>query len=83
MEQMGTKFCDVWFFTRRREWVLEKQVEDHDTFLETVDMALRRMGGNYALWFDGKSWALAKRSTGYTRTYPSREAAEMVAIHGA
>jgi hypothetical protein len=83
MQSVGTKFCDVWFFTRNRDWVMEKQVDDHDTFLETVDMALHRLGGNYAMWFDGERWAMVKRNTGDTKTYPSREAAEMVAIHGA
>lgn len=84
LQGMGTTFCDVWFYTRARNWTLELQVEDHDTFLECVGMAMSRLGAGYALWYDGTLGGyLLKRNFGKIRTYPNREAAEMVAIHNA
>ena len=80
LEDLGTKFVTVWFFTRGRKWVSERHIDDHETFLETVGMSLGRLGG-YAMWFDGHNWCLLSRITGDCRTYPSKEAAEMVAIH--
>jgi len=83
LEGLGTSMCDVWFL-QKGSFFLEKHVEDHETFLETVGMALDRLMARYAMWEQGgdKPWALLDKTTGDTRSFPSREAAEMVAIHG-
>lgn len=81
LRNLGATLCPVWFFAKG-VWLQEDHVEDHETFLETVDMALKRLKADYAMWDQGGTWALIRRSTGDTRSYPSRAAAEMVAIHG-
>lgn len=83
MKSLGVKFCDVWFYTSRRTWKHEPQVKDDDTFLEAISMAFVRLLATHALWFDGEMWCLLIRVSGDTKRYPSREAAEMVAIHRA
>lgn len=84
METVGTKFCDVHFFVPRTgEWWEERHVDDHDTFLTTVEMTASRINATSAMWadHDGPSWFCLTFRSGETRTLPSREAAEMVAIH--
>lgn len=83
MKSMGVSFVDVWFYHRsRKEWIKEPQVEDHDTFLECVDMALGRNNANWALWKSGpKRWELLDKATGDTRSFKQRQQAEMVVIH--
>ncbi len=81
-QRLGVKLIDVWFFNPiRREWWLEQQVDDHETFLTTVSMAFNRLGAKFALWHDTEMWCLLNHGTGDTKRYPSREAAEMVALH--
>lgn len=80
---MGVKLIDAWVYHPLTGWHSARQVDDHDTFLECVDDAMRRKGARYALWHDGEQWCLLSKRTGDTRRCPSREAAEMLAIHGA
>ncbi len=77
----GEALCKVWFYTGAT-WRLEAQIKDDETFLPTITMAFDRLKCVYALWSDGEKWYLLSRTTGDCRRYPSREAAEMVAIHG-
>lgn len=81
---LGVKFIDVWTYARTFDgmrWCSTQHVDDTETFLETVDMALEREGLRFALWDDGDKWCLLDRRTGDTKRYPNRAAAEMVAIH--
>lgn len=83
-KRLGVALIDVWFMRRRGPepgWVLEPQVDDHETFLTTVSMSLARHGARFALWYDDEMWCLLDTSTNDTKRYPSRDAAEMVAIH--
>lgn len=82
LEGLGTKFVDVWFFVKG-VWIDERHVDDDETFLTTVDMSASRLRANYALWDHGNGWSLLKFRSGDTKCYPTREAAEMVAIHNA
>lgn len=81
-QRLGVTMIDVWFLSPRdKRWRVEPQVDDHDTFLETVNMSAGRGGARFALWFDEEQWCLLDRHTGDTKRYPSRAAAEMVAFH--
>lgn len=84
MQDMGTRFVDVWFYDRRNmTFVDERHVDDHETLLITITQTFERMGWRIAIWDDGTGWTSLHRSTGKTRTWPSRAAAEMGAIHNA
>lgn len=78
---LGCSFCAVWLYQLNCKWILEAQVEDHETFLECVDQAMERHMARFAMWSDGDRWTLLDRKTGDTRSLPSREAAEMAAMH--
>ncbi len=81
-QRLGVKLIDVWIYQPRlQQWLLEPQVDDHDTFLATTDMTLSRFGARHALWFDDEMWCLLDKRTGDTKRYPNRAAAEMVVIH--
>lgn len=81
-------FVSVWYYRPQIgpsgiDWLQQDHVDDHETFLATVEATFERRKCNYALWDDGTKWCLLSHRTGDTRRYPSREAAEMVAIHDA
>ena len=85
LRSLGTRFCAVKILGKDGAWVDENHVEDPDTFLITVDMSLKRLDARYAVWVEDEQegrYCLLDRRTGDCRSYPSREAAEMVAIHG-
>lgn len=66
----------------RGDWIDENHVEDAGTIAETVAMSLQRLGGRYAVWRVGDGWMLFDRMfVEKSRTYPTKEAAEMVAMH--
>lgn len=84
MEGLGSKFVIVWFYDHRNmQFYDERHVDDHDTLLETITQTFDRMRWNVAMWDDGTGWTSLHRRTGETRTWPSRAAAEMGAIHNA
>lgn len=80
LDRVGVPLKSVWFLANGK-WIDEEHVDDHDTFLETIAMTFERLKLNYALWSTPEGWCLLSHRTGDCRTYPSREAAEMVAIH--
>lgn len=81
-KRLGVNLIDVWFLSPRdKRWRVEPQVDDHETFLTTVSMSLERGGARFALWHDTEKWCLLDKRSGDTKRYPSRDAAEMVAIH--
>jgi hypothetical protein len=81
LKDMGVELCDVWFYHPKAGWKLEPQIEDHDTFLETVELSRQRLGARCAMWGDAAGWFVLDSRTGDTKTFPNREAAEMVVIH--
>mgnify|MGYP004701361853 CR=1 FL=1 len=86
LESIGAEFVDVWLYCRHpatgvRTFELERLVDDHDTFFDVLAMRMSSRFARHALWDAGGRWALVDRRTGDTRSYPTREAAEMVAIH--
>jgi hypothetical protein len=86
LKNLGVKFVDVWFYhPKAGVWTCEPQVADPLTIEETVNMALTRLKATYALrTYEGR-WLLIKKFGGvhkHNRYYDTREAAEMVAIHG-
>lgn len=81
VQRLGVKLIDVWVYNHAGWWIT-RQVDDHDTFLETLEMSMRNYRARFALWDDGEMWCLLDRETGDTKRYPNRAAAEMVAIHG-
>lgn len=90
LESLGSTFVTVWMYlpkgttlTSRPNWVDERHIADPETIETTVSMSLERLGGNYAIWQQGDQWALYRRRPELVRHLPSREAAEMLAIHGA
>jgi hypothetical protein len=75
----GTKLVRVFFVGKDGRLFEELHVDDPTTLAETVAMSLARSHARWAVWPDGTLWALT--GGGRTRHYPSKEAAEMVAIH--
>lgn len=85
LRNIGTRFVEVRLKTRDG-WIDENHVADPHTLDETVLMSLERLHLRYAVWAEGDHWVLYQRqlavAPGKTRrTYPTREAAEMVANH--
>lgn len=80
LEQLGTGFRDVWMLTKDG-WVEECHVDDPETFATTIGMSLDRLRGRFAIWLcpDGH-WQLYDHAKRTATCYPSRQAAEMVAI---
>lgn len=93
---IDTPLIDIWFLTSKG-WIDEKHADNPDTLKLTIDMTLERIKARYALWDAGppetSRWCLYRwvkyplseggGVTTTTRHYPNREAAEMIAIHGA
>ncbi len=85
LESLGTQFRNVWLYARRNgsyEWFDEQHVDDPETFEVTVEMSRARFGASYVVYEHGGKWILIGGKSEHPREYPSREAAEMVAIHG-
>lgn len=82
LTKLGVKFVDVRFFTKN-QITTGQQVADPVTLEVTIKMEMDRLGAQQAVWPVGNQWALytPRRQDGKVRLYPSREAAEMVAIH--
>lgn len=84
--KLGCTFrrCDMLV---RGDWRREDQIDDPDTWDECVAEAMARLGASYAVYELHGQFVLigGPRNIGMsnTRDYPSREAAQMVAIHGA
>lgn len=78
MESLGAKLVEVTFYSRGRQYT-ERHVRDPDTLAETVRMTCDRLGG-MAVIPDNSGWLLVG-SGEMGKRYPSKEAAEMVAIH--
>lgn len=82
LEGLGMRFRQVWFLTPNG-WLEESHVDDPETFDTTVDTSRQRLRARYVLYpYEGK-WVLIGGRCGYAKDYPTREAAEMVAIHNA
>lgn len=97
LESLGSTFVDVYLYlpksqTLTVDWLDERHIANPETLTTTVSMSLSRLGGRYAVWKDGEEWVLLDaRKMGAvhdsesiaisTKRYPSREAAEMVAMH--
>lgn len=81
-QRLGVTLTDVWFYNpRAKQWNLEPQVEDHETFLPAVVMALARYGARFARWKVDDQWHLFDKSTGDGRLYPNLDALEMKVLH--
>ena len=83
LKNLGVRLVEAWIYHPRAGWKPTAQVKDEETFLDCIDDTMRRKGARYALWHDGEMWCLLSKRTGDTRRLPNREAAEMLAIHGA
>jgi hypothetical protein len=78
LADLGAKLGDVTFYHKGEQFT-ERHVMDPDTIVETVLMTCGRFIGSRAvIWHKGE-WLLI--GSGTRKAYPSREAAEMVAIH--
>jgi hypothetical protein len=83
VEKLGVKFVDVWFF-RDGEFKLEPQVNDPTVFETVVYQRMGALRASYALHgYHGRWCLLTREQRRAIRYYDTREAAEMVAIHGA
>lgn len=79
LEQLGMQFVEVFLIRRDGSYTTERHVNDAFTLPEAVAMSMSTTGAVWAVYPDGDRWALTGK--GKTRYYPTREAAEMVAIH--
>lgn len=79
METLGASFQDVRVCLKDGTWTKERHVMDPETIDTTVEMSLGSRA-TYAVYFKRGSWTL-RGPAGRVREYPTREAAEMVAIH--
>lgn len=77
LETLGAKLVEVTFY-RKGEQFTERHVNDPDTLAETVAMGVSRHNA-LAVIPSAKGWDLI--GLGSPKTYPTKEAAEMVAIH--
>ena len=79
MLNVGVPMRSIFFIMADGRMAEENHVDDPMTLAETIAMSMDRTGAIWAVYPDGDLWALTGR--GRTRHYPTREAAEMVAIH--
>lgn len=70
-------------FLTRNGWVEEHHIDDPLTLFETIRMTCDRLPARYAVYKAAHAWKLVRSHAPDDRTYKTREAAEMVAIHGA
>lgn len=75
----GLPMIEVFLIMRDGRMETETHVNDPTTLAETVAMSMSRTRARWAVYPDGDKWALTGK--GKTRHYPTREAAEMLAIH--
>lgn len=78
-KSLGVRFHDVWFLINH-EWQCRQQVADVETFDECVRADWGRTAARYVVFERDGVWVLWTRGKP-ERRYPSREAAEMVAMH--
>lgn len=88
--ELNVTFVDVWFYdSRMRTWIDERHVDDPATLDATIVMTMGRLRLSYALhtyhgrWRLLTGWRGDRRGRESFRYFDSREAAEMLAIHGA
>lgn len=81
LEELGSQFVEVWLY-RDTKWFDERHIADAETLETTVSMSMGRLGVRYAIWQEGAAFKVMGPSVDQLRTLPSREAAEMLAIHG-
>lgn len=84
MQDLGVKLVCVTFVTGEHVLKTEQHVDDLETLEMSVRRSLERMVWSYAIYPYMGRWVLVSRRRGApsTRYYDSKEAAEMVAIHG-
>ena len=84
MQGLGVKFIVVTFITRDHVLLMEQHVDDPETIELTVRQSMSRMRWDYAIYPWMGRWVLlsVRRGPSHVRYYDSKEAAEMVAIHG-
>jgi hypothetical protein len=88
---LGSTFIDVRLYMRPigglssdKRWLDERHIDNPETLQVTVAMSLERGNGRYAIWTcPERGVMLYDRRNDALKCYPSQEAAEMVAIHGA
>lgn len=89
---VDTPLIDVWFLDAGH-WFDERHTNNPDTLYLTIGMTLDRFDACYALWNGGapetSQWTLLRwkrdnlGTVKLVRYYPTKEAAEMIAIHNA
>lgn len=83
MEGLGSKFIEAWLYIDGR-WMDERHINDTETLTTTVSMSLERLGGRFAVYeCPDHHWQLFDRLDQTATCYPTKEAAEMVAIFNA
>lgn len=82
LEGLGTEFITVRFYVKG-EFIDERHVDDRSTLETTIGMSMERFGVWYAIWDDPMlgGWSLYDRRQRVRKSYPTKEAAEMVVIH--
>lgn len=82
LDELNIPMIDVTFLRTDGSWYVEKHVDDATTIEDTIAMTLRNTTYLYALRRYHGRWELRGRQVNTVRYYDSKEAAEMVAIHG-
>lgn len=84
-DQLKLPLIQIWMVTREGNLIDERHVADAETLFETVKMSIERFGTRSAvLPYQGR-WCVYtpfRPGVDKMRFYDSREAAEMVMIHG-
>ncbi len=86
LEGLGCMFVEVRLYVREDSqmvWVDERHVDDPETLVTTICMSLERLRGRFAVWPSVGAYSLCDASKRSVKSYPTQEAAEMVAIHHA
>ena len=80
---LGVKFIEVWMYVGEGKFLPFNHVDDPETLDETIIDGMRRHRARYALHPYHGGWRLVGgKAVNTMRYYDTREAAEMVAIHG-
>lgn len=84
MQGLAVKFVNVTFVTGEHVLKMEQHVDDPETLEFTIRQSMARMAWSYAIFPWMGRWVLMSKPGRLigTRYYDSREAAEMVALHG-
>ena len=80
LSRLGTRFVTVWFYANG-DWFDERHVDDPETIEATAWMTIARFSRAQAIYQRGDGMWVRQTQDHRKFLYPSKEAAEMAAMH--